>query len=145
MGTFGIDEEVPEKIETEKVVELKQKPRAFAYWAVGGEDYKLKLTTADICQLEEKWGRGLFNVMMAGDIPALGVMLTVVQTAVKRWNHGIKFSQVQTMFDQYVEEGGSLLSLFTDVVMPTLSVSGFFTQSQREDLDARIEVMREDL
>ena len=53
MGQFGMDEENEKKVET--VEELKNRRKAFAYWTVGGEDYKLKLTTQQICKLEEKF------------------------------------------------------------------------------------------
>ncbi len=54
MGQFGMDEENEAEKKVETVDELKKRRKAFAYWTVGGEDYKLKLTTQQICKLEEK-------------------------------------------------------------------------------------------
>ena len=45
------ENEAEKKVET--VDELKKRRKAFAYWTVGGEDYKLKLTTQQICKLEK--------------------------------------------------------------------------------------------
>lgn len=142
---FGLDEE-REKQETEEKVEKeigKQRKDPFAYWNVGGQEYKLKLKTATICQLESKYKGNLLNVVLDGGIPPLAIMLTVIQGAMKEWQHGVKFEQVQRMFDQYCEEGGTQMTLFTDVILPILRVSGFFTEAQAEEMQRKTEEAKE--
>ena len=107
MGQFGMDEEneVEKKVET--VEDLKNRRKAFAYWTVGGEDYKLKLTTQQICKLEEKFRCNLVTlIMQSGGLPQLGIMLTVIQAAMTPWKHGVKYKDVQALYDQYADEGG---------------------------------------
>lgn len=143
---YGLDEEEKVKSEAasdEKVVDMPKKRRPFAYWTVGGREYKLKLTTAVICQLEDKFKSNLLTVIMSGSIPSLAVMLTVIQGAMKPWEHGIKYADVQGLFDQYTEEGGTQLSLMTDVLMPVYEVSGFFSESQAEAMNEKMEEARE--
>jgi len=38
-----------------------------------------------------------------------------------------------------VEEGGTQITLFADVIMDILIVSGFFTENQREEVQEKLE------
>ena len=147
MGTFGMDEELnteKEKAE-EKIVAMPEKrKKPFAYWKVGDREYRLKLTTEQICKLEEKYRCNLLTLLLqnSGGMPALGIMLTVVQSALLPWEHGIKYKDVQAAFDKYVEDG-TQLTLFSDVIMQILMVSGFFTENQQEDLTEKMEDVKD--
>lgn len=143
MGTFGIDEE--EKQE-EKVVKMpEKKKRPFAYWKVGEKDYKLKLTTEQICKLEEKYRCNLMTLLLQsnGGMPTLGIMLTVIQAAVLPWEHGIKYKDIQAAYERYVDDGGTQLSLLTDVIMQILMVSGFFTEAQSAEMAEKMEEVKD--
>lgn len=146
MGNFGLDDEMETKTGEDNVVQMqdKKKRAPFAYWNVGGREYKMKLTTAVICQLEDKFKSNLLNILDVG-IPPLAVMLTIIQGAMKQWEHGIRFVDVQKLFDQYTEEGGTQLTLMTDVLMPIFSVSGFFSENQQESVETKLEEMKENL
>lgn len=148
MGTFGMDEELnaeKEKAEEKIVMMPEKKRKPFAYWNVGEREYRLKLTTEQICKLEEKYRCNLLTLLLqsSGGMPALGIMLTVLQAAMTPWEHGIKYKDVQSAFDKYVEDGGTQLTLFSDVIMLILMVSGFFTENQREDLTEKMEDVKE--
>ena len=60
----------------------------------------------------------------------LSIMLTIIQAAIAPWEHGIAYQDVQKLYDRWLEEGGNQMELFTEVLMPTLAVSGFFTEKQ---------------
>lgn len=140
MGSFGLDEE-----QEEKVVEMpEKKKRPFAYWRVGEREYKLKLTTAQICKLEEKYRCNLLNLLMnnSGGMPTLGLMLTVIQAAAQPWEHGIKYKDIQEAFEKYVDDGGTQLDLFADVIIQTLMVSGFFTENQKAEMEEKMEEVK---
>ena len=119
----GLDEAEAGKEEAESA---KKKRAPFAYWTVGGRDYKLKLSTAVICQLEAKFKANLLSLISNKDLPPLAVMLTIIQGAMKEWEHGIKYEEVQKLFDKYCEEGGSQVELLEEVVLKIYEVSGFF-------------------
>lgn len=127
MGGLGFTEEdIPEK-----VIDLSDaKRQAFAYWTVGGRDYRLKLTTANVERLENKYKTNIINLVMQDGIPPRKDMLTIIQAAMLPWEHGIKYQDIQKLFDQYVEEGGSDNSLLMSVIVPVMAVSGFFTPDQ---------------
>lgn len=144
MGTFGIDEEERQE-ETIITIPEKIKRRPFAYWKVGEKDYKLKLTTEQICKLEEKYRCNLMTLLLQsnGGMPTLGIMLTVIQAAVLPWEHGIKYKDIQAAYERYVDDGGTQLSLLTDVIMQILMVSGFFTEAQSAEMAEKMEEVKD--
>lgn len=117
--------------------------KQFAMWQVGDEEYKLKLKTSTLCDLEEKLGTSLMNVLGNGNMPALKIMLTITHYAIKDYNANIKFKDVQNLFDKYVDEGGSQLEFFTKVIMEIYKVSGFFTEAQVEAVEEKMEKTEE--
>lgn len=140
----GFDEE-KEQEQKGKVMQMPDcKKPMFAVWPVGGREYKLRLTTAVICQLEEKFKCNLLTVISSGGgLPPLATMLTLIQAGMKQWEHGVKYADVQNMFDQYCAEGGTQLSLLMDVLMPMYQVSGFFSEKQAETMNEKIEDAKE--
>lgn len=145
----GLDEEVrDESAEKEKNVasfeEAKKKRRPFHYWKVAGEEYRLKLNTATIEKLESKYRTNLMNLASVEGLPALTVMLTIIQGAILPWRHGTKFKDVQRIYDAWVDEGGSQLELYSKVLMPTFAVSGFFTAAQADSMMESLEKLEED-
>lgn len=117
--------------------------KQFAIWEVDGEEYKLKLKTSTLCDLEEKLGTSLMNVLGNGNMPALKIMLTITHYAMKDYNSNIKFKDVQNLFDKYLDEGGNQLEFFSNVVMDIYKVSGFFTEAQTEMMEEKQERAQE--
>lgn len=138
MGFDGFDNGIEDKATSEKVIDFQEekKHRApFTVWTVGGNEYRLRLDSSRICKLEEQFGgQNLLFVVADADngLPPLFVMLTVIQAAMQKFNHGMTYKRVQELFDEYIEEGGSQTSLFSDVVIKILGASGFFTATQEE-------------
>ena len=117
MSDIGGLDTVEETTE-EKVVEMTEKKerKPFHYWTVNGRDYRLKLNMLD-------------------DIPPLSVMLTIIQAAMEPWEHGLSYTKVQNLYDYWAdEEGGNQTDLYSKIIIPTLAVSGFFTQEQADVL-----------
>ena len=117
--------------------EEKKKRKPYHIWKVGEREYRLKLTVDMICRVEEKYGKSLIS--MLDDAMPLPVMLTVIQAAMKKFEHGVKYDDVKQIYASWVEEGGSQAELYTKVVIPILAVSGFFpaknTVAILEELD----------
>lgn len=111
--------------------------KQFATWEVDEKEYKLKLSTSSICKLEEKLGTSLINVMGNGGMPPLSTMLTVTHVAMKDYNANVKRSDMDNIFDKYIENGGSQLEFFTEVFMNIYQVSGFFTEAQTELMEEK--------
>lgn len=140
----GLDE-VLEQSEAEKKVtnieEVKNKRKPFHYWMVAGKEHKMKLTAAMTTKLEDTYRSNITSLVMT-DNPPLGVMLTIAQAAIVTWEHGTKYNDVERMYDTYLEEGGNIQNFHADVIIPTLAVSGFFTDSQMETIKVMMEQMR---
>lgn len=138
---FDSELELEEEKQTTVVAfeETKKKRKPFHYWTVGSIDYKLKLTTGWITKLENKYKTNVINLITASDIPPLSVMLTIIQAAMIPWEHNMKLEKVYELYDRWMEEGGNQGELLTQVVLPTLAVSGFFTEAQAETLMKELE------
>lgn len=140
MGFFEKEEDQAQSTEQEKVVQMPER-KPFQVWQVGGESYRLKLDTAGISELEQRYKTNLMNVMGTGNggMPALSVMLDVTHAAMKKYHHGIKRDQLNTLFDKYIDEGGSQLNFYTEVYMGIFTVSGFFSTSLANQVEGAME------
>ena len=97
----------------------------WASWEVDGVEYKLKLSTGAITKLEEQFKTNLVNIL--DGVPALKIMLTVTHAAMQKFHHGIKYREVEELFEKYIDEGGSQTEFLTNVFMPIYQASGFFS------------------
>lgn len=118
----------------------KPKRRPFAVWSVGGTEYHLKLTTDGIVALESKTKKNLLSLI--DELPPLNVMCGIIQASMQRYHHGIKYNQAKALIDEYIDEGGSQLELFTDVIIPIFQVSGFFSVEMAEAMDETVETAK---
>lgn len=149
MGMEGLDEELDSVEETEgKVIQMdegrKKKRKPFHYWEVDGREYKLKLTTSMITKLENKYKQNIMNIVTA-DMPPLSIMLTIAQAAMSPWEHKVDYKKVESLFDKWLEEGGNQQSFYANIIMPTMAVSGFFTERQAETLMENIRELEEEI
>lgn len=108
----------------------------FAKWKIKDEEYKLKLKTSSIVELESKLGRSLLDVLVSMDknMPQLSLMLDITFYAMKDWNSGIKRSDMEELFDKYIDNGGTITDFLTDVFTKIYEVSGFFTEVKEQKL-----------
>lgn len=107
----------------------------FAKWEVGEEEYKLKLKASSTIELEKKLGCSVLDCI--NGIPSLEVALTIVHYAMKDWNANIKKDELYNIYDEYCENGGSLLELFSDVIMDILKVSGFLSKAHASKMEEK--------
>mgnify|MGYP004529075473 CR=1 FL=1 len=142
---FGLDEEAVENTEEtkEKVVSLEEKKvrKPWVDWDVGGRTYKLILSTTNIMKVEEKYRTNIVNLISVDGLPRLSVMLTIVQAAMLEYQHGIRSDKVTAIYEQYLREGGSQTDLLSDVIIPVMSVSGFFTETQAAVMESKMDGM----
>lgn len=136
---FGLDEETSqeEKLKESNITDFeiaKKKRLPYHIWTVGDTDYKMKLTTDKIAMLENKYRMNILRLVTMNDIPPLSTMLTIAQAALLPWQHGMKFEKVKSLYDTWLEEGGNQMDFYSRVIIPTLSVSGFFTADQTESI-----------
>lgn len=133
--TQGLDEELTaEEIGIDSPKEEKMKRKPYSTWNTGAKEFKLKLTASAISKIEEKYRKNLLVLIMDDGLPPVSTMLTVIQASMLKFHHGMTFIKVQDAYDEYVDNGGDQTKLFSEVIMPLLGVSGFFSQNQMEIL-----------
>lgn len=132
-------------MEEDKVINFNSK-RPFAIWTVGDVDYKLKLKTSHIRELEEKYKQNLMNLMgsnTGAGMPPISTMLDITYAAMKDYQHGMKSKDIEGIFDVYIDEGGSQLDFYMNVYMNIFTVSGFFSKDLAESMGEKLEEAKE--
>lgn len=117
--------------------EKKSIKKPFEIWTVKGVEYKLKLSTEAIIELEKKLNCNLLKILDGG-LPSLQIMAMLIHSALKKYNHGISLSNVNDILDDYFDEGGSQIDLFQNVIIPIFNVSGFFTPAMVEAMEYKM-------
>lgn len=124
--------------------EKKSIKKPFEIWTVKGVEYKLKLSTSAIIELESKLNSNLLNILNNG-IPSLQIMAMLIHGALKKYNHSISLSDVNDILDDYFDEGGSQLDLLQNVIIPIFNVSGFFTPAMVKTMEVKMKEANEQL
>lgn len=137
----GLDDELEKEAneptaKEEKVVKMR---RPWVSWDVAGTEYKLKLTAGAITKLEQRFNKSLLTAVLDEGVPPVSTVVTVLQAALQKYHHGIKSYTVEDLFDSYLDEGGTQISLLKDVVYPLMADAGFFTEGQIRMLTTEIE------
>lgn len=130
-----------EEVKDETVVAFEEKKSKLPWhtWKVGEQEYKLKLTTPNICKLEDKYRCNIASLVMADGIPPLSVMLTIITSAMSSYQHKVSYQDVQKIYENWTGEGGNQQELYGKVILPIMGVSGFFTESQIQALNQALE------
>lgn len=124
--------------------EKKAIKKPFETWTVKSVEYKLKLSTSAIIELESKLNSNLLNILNDG-IPSLQIMAMLIHGALKKYNHGISLNDVNDILDDYFDEGGSQLDLLQNVIIPIFNVSGFFTPAMVEAMEHKMKEAKEQM
>lgn len=108
----------------------------YAIWKVSEDkELKLRLTSSQGMDVEEKIGANLLKVFMPAEgeafaLPPLKVMLLLTHGALQRFEHGLSFEDVSDLYDDYVDNGGDQAAFMADVILPMLQVSGFMPREK---------------
>ena len=104
----------------------KETRKPFLVWKVKDTEYKLKLTAGEISRLEEMYGCSLLKLL--DDNMRLFIALDIIHGAMQKFQHGIDREKLDSIYDDYIDEGGSLIELIQNVILEVFKVSGFFSQ-----------------
>lgn len=93
----------------------------FTNFTIGEKEYKARLTTKALIQLERKLGRNPINVLAEvgqnGDImPKMEPMFDILHASLQAYEHGITLDDVYDMYDAWLEEGKTAVDLITLIV-----------------------------
>lgn len=110
--------------------------KPYHVWKVGDKELNLKLTTRNIFDLENEYGKNLMYLL--NDIPTLETMLNIITKASVQFNHGITKEYVFDMYDDFVDAGHTQAELFTTVIMGIFGASGFFSNKMKEEMSSKL-------
>lgn len=97
---------------------------------IGGESYKLKLTTKNSVALERSLGYNPISMLMdidKGKMPKLGDILIILQATLQKYHHGVDMNKTIDIFDAYVDEGNSMFDLIP-VLVEVFEQSGYISK-----------------
>ena len=91
----------------------------------GNNEYKLRLNTRSVIQLEKQLGCNPIMIFGAdGDnIPTVSVMVGILHASLQAFEHGITLEKAYDIFDKYLEDGNTSVD-FVKVIMEVYKVSG---------------------
>ena len=99
-------------------------------FSAGGKDYKLRLTTRSIIQLEKQIG--CKPLMIFGDgsqMPQITTLVAILNASLQALNHGITMNDSYDIFDAYLADGHSLTD-FIAVIVNLYKVSGIIPEEK---------------
>lgn len=102
---------------------------------IGGESYKLRLTTKTSIALEKALGYNPIAMLMDidnGVMPKLGDVLIMLQAMLQPYHHGMNMDKVYDLFDKYVDEGHSMFDLIP-VFIEVFQESGYISQNKADN------------
>lgn len=105
---------------------------------IKGESYKLKLTTKASVSLERALGYNPISMLMdieKGKMPKLNDVLIMLQAMLQTYHHGLNMDKVFDLFDEYVEDGGSMFDLIP-VFVKVFEQSGYMSASNKVEDEA---------
>lgn len=103
---------------------------------VGEKEYKLRLNTRAVVNLEKRLGKNpidVFTTLVGNQLPKTSDLLMILHASMEQLNHGIKADDIYDIYDMYLEEGHSIADLI-NVIMEVFKSSGII------DSGAEIEV-----
>lgn len=103
-------------------------------FTVAGKEYKLRLDTRAIVQLEKKIGCNPVMIFGAnGDrIPTIFEMVTILWASLQSFNHSITIDDTYKIFDQFLADGNMPTDFIKEIV-EIYKVSGIIKNTDTEE------------
>lgn len=107
---------------------------------VNNKELRLRLNARACVELEKKLGCSPLQLLidMANgeemNMPKLETLIIILHASLQAYEHGYDLNKVYDLYDEYVDNGGSLMELFP-VIMEIFKVSGFFKEEQVEETE----------
>lgn len=102
---------------------------------IGDEEYKLRLTTGAMVDLEKKLGKNPL-VMIAeagkGSMPKLEEAMFILHYSLIKFQPNYKLKDTYNLYDRFVDDGQTFSELI-HVLVDALSVSGYFRKKEKTE------------
>ena len=101
-------------------------------FCAGGKEYKLRLTTRSIVQLEKQIGRNPLMIFGNGEeIPTITNMVNVLYFSLQSLQNGITLNDAYDIYDAYVADGHTTTD-FIKVIIDIYRASGIIPTEEAE-------------
>lgn len=109
----------------------------YTTFTVKGNDYKCRLSAKACVDLERKMGTNPLNVFTkiaanSNAIPNLEDLIIILHASMQAYNHKITMDDVYGIYDEFVDEGNTMLDLIP-IILEIFKVSGFFKEEEAEE------------
>ena len=95
----------------------------------GNKEYKLRLSTRDIVELEKRIGCNPLAIFGDGEtMPKLTVMVEVLHASLQSFQHNTSMNDAYDIFDAYLEDGNTMTD-FIKVILEIYKVSGIIKEA----------------
>jgi hypothetical protein len=97
---------------------------------IGEKEYKLRLSTMDAVELENKLGKNPLAVIQGAEnnLPKLIDVIFMLHFCLQKYQHGIKLEDTYAIYDDFVDNGGTYPEMLAALV-DAFEVSGYFKRS----------------
>lgn len=99
---------------------------------INGKEYRLKLTTRGMVELEGRLGVNPLAIFGEDRLPKIGDMMLIFHAALQPYNHGISLNDAYSLFDAFLDEGKTLMD-FVNVLMDIFRVSGLIGNVEEDE------------
>ena len=101
-------------------------------FCAGGKEYKLRLTTRSIVQLEKQIGRNPLMIFGNGEeIPTITNMVNVLYFSLQILQNGITLNDAYDIYDTYIADGHTTTD-FIKVIIDIYRASGIIPTEEAE-------------
>lgn len=95
------------------------------------KEYKLRLTTRNLVELEKKLGCNPLTIFGSGDrIPTITELVIILHASLQAYHHGISLDDTYDIFDKYLEYHP--MTDFITVVLDIYRASGLVSKEDSE-------------
>jgi len=98
-------------------------------FTVSGNEYKLRLTSSSIVEIEKKLGKSIFAALENIQDNLVETIVTILWGSMQALNSGVNLEKVYKIYDEYIDEGHSIEDLIQEI-NTLFEVSGFFKKGQ---------------
>ena len=99
------------------------------------KDYKLRLNTRGVIQLEKQLGCNPLAIFGNGDtIPTITTMVAILHASLQAFHHGISVDDAYNIFDAWLDKGHSTVD-FVNVILEIYKTSGIVPNNTVEDVE----------
>ena len=103
--------------------------KAYHAIVIGGDEYKLRLTSSAIKSIEKKLGKPLFTALDNIQDNLLDTITAILWGAAQPFNANLSYEKAEGLFDQYIEDGHDVEDLMQEI-LALFAASGFLKRGQ---------------